>query len=172
MMTRIRWLLPITIVAAALIVGSCDPTAPSAVAPVTAPPVELLDDVRLLSCSPLPADSVTQVIGPAGGVLVVGPHRFIVPEGALDSAVAITATITPEAVDRVHFAPEGLQFARPARLRMSYAHCGPVSWLVPRFIVHVDEDLSILDVLPSLNDVLRQRVSARIEHFSDYAVAW
>src|SRR5689334_24615492 len=73
---------------------------------------------NLLSCDPLDADSVTQAIGPEGGTLSVGPHTFVVPAGALDSTVNITAVIANENVNRVRFSPEGLTFNTPASLTL------------------------------------------------------
>src|SRR5260370_5695908 len=52
-----------------------------------------LKTVGLLSCKPLPYDSVTQSIGRKGGIIKVGPHTFAVPYGALSTSVAITAVI-------------------------------------------------------------------------------
>ena len=37
----------------------------------------------LISCTPLPYDSVTQVIGPGGGIIVVGGHVLVVDSLAL-----------------------------------------------------------------------------------------
>ena len=65
--------------------------------------------------------------------------------------------------------PEGLRFSRPAVLTLSYAHCanGP---LRPK-VVYVDDLLSILELLPSFSDASRERVSAKLDHFSGYALA-
>ena len=100
----------------------------------------------LLSCSPLPAESATQTIGPEGGTIFVGPHKVRVPEGAL---------------------------AEPARLTLSYANCGAVSWLLPKRIAYTTDDLlTIIELLISFDNVLARRVSADLDHFSTYAVAW
>jgi len=61
----------------------------------------------LLSCSVLAADSVTQVVGPDGGTITVGPHTFVIPAGALDDTVSITAVAPSDTVRRVSFQPEG-----------------------------------------------------------------
>jgi len=106
----------------------------------------------LLACAPLPADSVTQVVGPDGGTINIGPHSFTVPAGALDSAVVITAVSPSGLVNRVVFQPAGLHFRHAAQLTMSYAN--------------------ILYFLPSLGRTQSQTVTASVRHFSDYAVAW
>jgi hypothetical protein len=174
-MRRTRWFLPCAALAAAFALGSCGerttlPLSP----PISGLPVlgDGLGGLTLLACSPLPADTGSAVIGPAGGTIDVGPHHFSVPAGALDSAVLITAIAPSGTVNRVQFAPDGLQFARSATLTMSYANCDALTWLLPRRVVQVDGTLDILDVLPSLNDFRELRVSAKLDHFSDYAVAW
>lgn len=175
-MRRDRHPLVAAVVGAALILlASCglDRSAPTD--PLTSS-AELrlpgLESVVLLSCAPLAADSVTQTIGPSGGTIEVGPHRLIVPAGAIVSPVAITAIMPSDTLARVRLLPEGLQFAREAKLEMSYAHCAG-AWLpVPRRIVYLDADLNLLEVLGSLTDVLQRKVSTDLDHFSDYAVAW
>ena len=150
---------------------SCaDPTEPTVSSAPLPPANNWL--IGLLTCTPLAPDSVTQNIGPSGGTIVVGPHTFVVPEDALDSTVAITATIESETVNRVHFQPEGLQFEESARLTMSYANCGWLARLIPKRIAHVSDGLNILSYLPSIDDLFAQKVTGRLDHFSDYAVAW
>jgi hypothetical protein len=126
----------------------------------------------LLSCRPLAYASATQSIGPTGGVIRVGPHRFEVPAGALPHAVAITATIVPGTVNRVHFEPAGLEFGRSAALTMSYANCDTLGSLLPKRIAYVADDLSILYYLLSLDDLRNRTVTGEVDHFSDYVLAW
>jgi hypothetical protein len=163
------------IVATALFVTSCGIDQPSPTEPASAP-AELhhrdLGSVVLLSCTPLAADSATATIGPAGGVIEVGAHRLVVPSGALDSAVAITAIMPSDTLSRVRLFPEGLTFARRARLEMGYAHCAGAWIPLPRTIAYLDSDLNILELLESLTNIFEKKVSTRLDHFSDYAVAW
>ncbi|HEU4698689.1 MAG TPA: hypothetical protein VFS40_05880 [Gemmatimonadales bacterium] len=128
----------------------------------------------LLTCNALPAAHAEAVIGPEGGTLVVGPHTFTVPAGALADTVRIVADAPSEQVASVRFAPEGLRFAagRPARLTLSYAHCPLLTPLLPKRIAYTDDSLRILEVLGSLDEPLARRVSGDIAHFSRYAVAW
>ena len=170
-----RMILLAAIGAASLLLASCG-EAPLATAPArTANTVShdfLWPGAGLLRCTPLPADSVTQVIGPDGGTITVGPHSFTVPPGALDSAVAITAVAPSDAVNRVVFQPAGLHFRHPAALTMSYANCGVLADVITPRIAYVDDLLHILYFIRSAGNAQAQTVTGRVWHFSDYAVAW
>jgi hypothetical protein len=114
--------------------------------------------------------SVTELVGPAGGTIKVGPHSLIIPAGALSGNVAITATAPAGQYVRVDFQPQGLRFRTAATLRLSYAHCEGLPPLLPK-VAYVNDLLSILEVLPSLNDLANERVTAKVRHFSGYAIA-
>lgn len=174
-MRSIRFLRAALAGFAAVVVVSCaEPTNP-------VPQAGLLDgdlfgDLRkltgLLQCTPLPYDSVTQTVGPEGGVIRVGPHTFTVPAGALDTDVTITAITPSDTVNRIQFQPEGLVFNGYTTLRMSYANCDLLGSLLPKRVAYVNADLGILDYLPSLDNVLTQTVRGKLQHFSEYAIAW
>jgi hypothetical protein len=124
----------------------------------------------LLLCSPQPYATTTQDIGPNGGVLKVGAHSLVIPGNALRGTVRITAEQVPGKTNSVRFSPEGLQFEKPAVLTMNYGNCALV--LVQKKIVYTTENLKILEVLSSF-DLFRSRsVSAPVDHFSRYAVAY
>jgi len=125
-----------------------------------------------MTCTPLPEYSVSQVVGPSGGTLAVGPHSFIVPAGALSSWVRITAVAPSDSVNRVHFRPEGLTFKKPASLTMSYANCKGAGSLLKAQIAYTDDLLQILYYVPSVPDYPSKTVTGQIDHFSDYATAW
>jgi len=129
---------------------------------------------QLVTCKPQRYAFDSQVIGPRGGTLHVGKHTFAVPAGALDRNVRITAEAPAGEVVSVRFAPEGLKFDRRHEpvLTLDYSDCGLVRNLLPKRIAYTDERLDILSILQSLDNLLAQRVSAPIEHFSRYAVAW
>lgn len=171
-----RFALSALALAASVVLLSCDDSSPvSPPAPPSAVQANLLGTLggvvnTLLPCTPLPAATTIQTIGPAGGTIVVGPHKLVIPTGALSSPVTITASIKSERVNRIHFEPDGLQFAKQATLTMSYANCGLLSALTPHVIVHVSPDLKILQQLLSLDNLLNRTVSAKLAHFSDYAV--
>jgi hypothetical protein len=132
----------------------------------------LISNLSLYRCDSPDFGSVTKSIGPAGGIIQVGPHSLSVPAGALAAPVAITATARPGKYVKVDLEPHGLRFASRVTLRLSYAHCADR----PRFpkVVYVDvldDLLSILEIVPSLNDYYNDRVTARLRHFSGYAIA-
>ncbi|HXE57989.1 MAG TPA: hypothetical protein VNK43_08305 [Gemmatimonadales bacterium] len=137
-------------------------------------PIDLDLSRLLLQCTPLPYARVERVIGPAGGVLSVGPHVLTVPPGALDRPVAITAELPSDRVSSVRLSPHGLEFApgRPARLSLSYAHCQGAGILLPKRIAYITESLDLIALLRSIDNPFQRRVSAELEHFSRYAVAW
>ena len=124
----------------------------------------------LLTCSPLPYDSESETIGPEGGFISFGKNSLFIPRDALTDPVRITAEQVRGKTNSVRFGPEGLQFEKPAVLTMNYDNCALV--LVQKKIVYTDEQLNVLEVLRSL-DLFRARVvSAQIDHFSRYAVAY
>lgn len=153
------------------------PLAPVAAAP--APEAGLASDfgqlVRnfgLMTCAPLPAATASKLIGPAGGTLQIGPHVFTVPAGALDRPVLITAHAASDYHNRIKFGPEGLQFAIPASLEMSYANCLGANVLVSKHIAYTTDLLQILEVLSSTDNLREHRVTAPVRHFSEYAMSW
>lgn len=153
---------------AALALLSCGDPAP--LAPRTSP--SLIGATGLLRCAPLPADSVTQTIGPDGGALSVGAHRLVVPAGALVEPVSITALAPADTVNQIRFRPEGLRFLRPASLTMSYANCDVLASLVPKRIAYTSDALVILEYLVSLDNLFSRTVTGQVQHFSTYAIAW
>jgi hypothetical protein len=126
----------------------------------------------LLACPPQSEVRAQKNIGPDGGTIQIGPHTLVVPAGALSTTITIAAVAPSDHVVSVRFAPEGLRFARPARLTLSYAHCPLLPRLLPKRIAYTNELLTILELLVSVDDLVRQRVSAGLDHFSRYAVAW
>lgn len=132
----------------------------------------LLSSLSLHRCETPDLGSVTKTIGPTGGVIQVGPHSLTIPPGALTSPVAITATATAGKYVRVDFQPHGLRFKYRATLRLSFAHCDSRP-LLPK-VVYVDGSgdlISILELVPALADLSNERVTARLGHFSGYAIA-
>jgi hypothetical protein len=124
----------------------------------------------LLTCTPESYSSTSQVIGPQGGSVVMGHHRLDVPAGALNHNVTITGEVMPGLVNSVRFSPEGLTFAHPATLTLSYENCNGL--LAPKKIVYTSELLQILETLLSTDQPAAHDVQAPINHFSRYAVAW
>ena len=163
----------------ALVVAGCTDR-PLISAPESAPAApeasligDLLGATGLLQCSDLPYASATQSIGSAGGTIRIGPHTLAVPAGALFSPVTITGElVTGRGVNAVRFKPEGLRFQRSAYLTMSYANCNLLGRLLPKRIAYVSDGLGILSYLLSIDNPLAYKVTGRVDHFSNYAVAW
>ena len=150
--------------------------APASVAPMPAPEAGMVGDllrrVGLLKCTPLPSDSTSATIGPLGGVVRIGPHTLRIPAGALTSSVRITATQSRDTVNAVRFKPAGLTFRYPAALTMSYANCNLLGVLLPKRIAYTTDQYRILAYLLSLDNLGARQVTGKLNHFSQYAVAW
>ena len=179
--------------ALALLVGattailSCADPSPVAVVP-PALTAQRVSAHGLISCTPQPYDSVTQVIGPAGGIIVVGGHVLVVDSLALGSPVSITAVAPSQAVNIVRLSPEGLRFKQgthgigaPLATNLDNCNVHPNQVLQ---VAHVSDSLNILDFLPSVTGsdtlvVFRYKtylgslwIGGLLRHFSNYAVAW
>jgi hypothetical protein len=168
---------------AAISCGSSDlPTAePSTQAVVSSNSnLELLDPAKgvlgtgLLACRIEPYAVTRKIIGPAGGRIEVGRHVLVIPAGALSVPTLITAEAPSDPVASVRFSPEGLHFngGRPARLTLDYSNCPLGRLQILKRIAYTTERLNILSYLLSKDNLLLQRVSGDVEHFSRYAVAW
>jgi hypothetical protein len=145
--------------------------------PVAPPPQasligSILQVTGLLGCTPMPTATATQTVGTAGGVIRVGPHKLSIPAGALDAPVTITATAPSDNVNRVRFQPEGLVFQRSATLTMSYANCNLLGKILPKRIAYTSDALTILSYVLSLDNLFGKYVTGRLNHFSNYAIAW
>ena len=132
-------------------------------------------------------DSVTQVIGPAGGLIAVGHHFLWVDSMALSDTVSITAVAPADTVRWVRFQPDGLQFRTngagwSALLYTSFTDCGVPTADTLR-IAQVTDSLSIIRYLASPESTFirirkkpwskgNQYVAGVLHHFSQYAVSW
>jgi len=156
---------------------ACTDRTPTAVPAAPAPDASLIGSILgatgLLKCSNLPYASDTETIGPLGGVLRAGPHSLVIPPGALAAPTTIIMTApTGLGVNAVKFQPQGLTFITPAALTMSYANCSLLGKLLPKRIAYTDDNLNIISYLFSLDNLLSKNVTGKVNHFSDYVVAW
>lgn len=126
----------------------------------------------LLQCTPLPESRTTQSVGPLGGVIVAGPHILVIPPGALAKKTTITAEVISGKYNTIKFGPEGLKFRNDALLTMSYKNCSGLGMLLPKKIVYTDNLLNLLKILKSLDLSGQKLVTAPLEHFSRYAIAF
>ena len=132
-------------------------------------------------------DSVTQVIGPAGGLIAVGSHFLWVDSMALADTVSITAVAPADTVRWVRFQPNGLQFRTngagwSALLYTSFKDCGVPTADTLR-MAQVTDSLHVIRYLaPPDSTWIRVRkkawsqgnqyIAGVLHHFSQYAVAW
>jgi hypothetical protein len=130
----------------------------------------LLEITGLLDCSEQSYAVTRETIGPWGGSIKVGNHVLVIPRGALSKYVTIKAEQMRGSTNSVRFSPEGLRFAKPAALTMSYSNCRNVE--PPKAIVYTTEGLEVLKVLFSVDLLRWMKVTAPIDHFSRYAVAY
>lgn len=125
---------------------------------------------NLLTCTEQKYVEVRQTVGRRGGKIKVGDHTLEIPEGALSRDIKIKAEQMPGSTNSVRFSPEGLRFQKPAALTMSYRNCLVV--LLPKKIVYTTEKFKILEVIQSIDLFNKKKVTAPIDHFSRYAVAY
>ena len=132
-------------------------------------------------------DSVTQVIGPAGGLIAVGHHYLWVDSMALSDTVRITAVAPADTLRWVRFQPDGLQFRTngagwSALLYTSFSDCGVPTADTLR-IAQVTDSLSVIRYLAPPDSTWikvkkkpwskgSQYVAGVLHHFSQYAVSW
>jgi len=153
-------------------VTSPPPVSGDLVSGVVSTPTSLVGKLGLLKCTPLPYAKSSTVIGPLGGTLRIGQSTLTIPAGALARSVQITGEQLSDTVNSVRFAPEGLQFAKPASLQMPYGNCSLVGIIVPKQIAYTTDNLQILQLLLSVDNLLSKTVTGQVNHFSRYAVAW
>ena len=182
------------LLAAAAAVFSCGDPSPTGVS-VAAPSFQTAGFKTLTTTSLAPSglvycpqtyDSVTQVIGPQGGVIQVGAPFLWVDSLVLKDTVSITAVAPADTVRWVRFQPNGLQFpANPvhgyptgALIYTSYKDCGQIPRDTLR-IARVTDSLQIIQYLQSFSNGKRnwwsqanQFVYAWLPHFSNYALSF
>jgi hypothetical protein len=162
-----------TILGVVIGAGACSSDRPSVAEPST-PAYSLTSLVSgaLLSCSPLPYSSTSATIGSGGGTLVMGPHRLVIPAGALAADTRITGEVVSDNVNSVRFSPEGLQFQKNATLTLSYRNCPGAGLLPVKRVAFTTESLGILELVQSLDQPGDSQVSGALKHFSRYAVSY
>ncbi|MGH7506117.1 MAG: hypothetical protein ACRELX_10720 [Longimicrobiales bacterium] len=122
----------------------------------------------LLVCEPQRYTAETKVIGWEGGEIRIGPHRLIIPRGALTRRTVITGELLTALNVQVRFSPHGLRFRRKPLLYLSYEHCLRPPGFDPQ-LVYVDDEGSILEWLTGSNQ--NGGVAGWIEHFSRYSLS-
>ncbi|MGQ0715675.1 MAG: hypothetical protein ACT4PJ_18405 [Gemmatimonadaceae bacterium] len=131
---------------------------------------DLANSLSLVSCNVTKTHRASAEIGPEGGTLKIGPHHLVIPPKALRKTVRIRAEAPKGEYVQIEFEPQGLEFRRSTSLTMSYAECSLLSPLSLK-IVYVNDQLEILEVLPTLVNLLTQSATAPVDHFSRYMLA-
>jgi hypothetical protein len=180
-----RSLMPIVLLAGALAVANCGDPSPVGV-DVQTPVFRRAGGGKtgLVACSQ-DYDSITTVIGPAGGSLIVGAHQLWVDSLSLTGPVSITAVAPKGKVRWVRFQPEGLVFkpgfyatanglTAGAALMTNYASCGVPTGSTVR-LAQVSDAQKILGYLLQVTLppwTQPNQYVGLLPHFSNYAVAW
>jgi hypothetical protein len=128
-------------------------------------------EIELLRCEPKEFQSDAAIIGPSGGTLHAGEHELVIPKGALDHEELITMEAPTSSLVDVRFEPHGLQFERPASLKLSYKGCVRPT-IADLLVAYLDSGNRVLELPPSLDNKADGDVEADIGHFSRYAVAY
>lgn len=118
-----------------------------------------------LACLVQTSLSGSVLVGAGGGELVVGPHRLIIPPGAVTTPTRISGTVPAGNTLQIHFEPSGLHFNRPAVLVLDAASCGQMPTLL-----WIDEQGGTLDRIRGVYSRWFHTVTGLIEHFSVYAL--
>jgi hypothetical protein len=157
---------------------ACEQPSPTGVPQPPQPPAPTLSTVSTVGpCSTLPPQSVTKLIGPAGGTINIGPHKLVVPSGALATSVSIKLVLPAvgNGYNEVRLYPDGLTFRTTVYLTISYANCGLTpqqeAWLPYLKVVYVVNG-TIVEYVPTVANLTANTVKGSIRHFSNYAVAW
>jgi hypothetical protein len=128
------------------------------------------------------SDAASAVIGRDGGVVQLGPHRLIVPQGAVDHPTRFSMHLAENGYVEVDlnassYTTKGSKndagrrgFAKPVTLQLSYADAETAGELSDVVIAWVKPDGS-LQPLQSTRDESRSMISADLNHFSPYALA-
>jgi hypothetical protein len=130
----------------------------------------LLEITGLISCSEQKYEVTSKTIGPDGGTIEVGKHTLRIPKGALSKKVKIKAEQMSGSTNSLRFSPEGLEFKKAATLTINYKNCENTD--TPKAIVYTTEEFEVLEVFRSLDLFKKHEVTAPIDHFSRYAVAY
>src|SRR5947208_1807735 len=68
--------------------------------------------------------TIPPTVGPAGGVVALGPARLTIPPGALSAPVTIQAQIPAGySGNYIQFKPDKIVFQQPASLTISHSNC-------------------------------------------------
>ena len=125
-----------------------------------------------LKCSVASSSSSSKYITPGKwDTLRVGPHRLIFQPQSLGAGTTITATVSTDSSRSVKFGPEGLTFKSgyEPNLQLSVQSCSSLA--STDYIAFTDDKMSaVKEQRASSVDLIAKIISAKISHFSRYAV--
>jgi hypothetical protein len=126
---------------------------------------------HFLICEPKKYTGKTKIIGPEGGELKVGKVKIKIPAGALTQRTVISGVVPASLLRDVEVSPHGLQFALVAELEIDYKECHQPEDFEYR-VAYIDANRNVLEWTISTNSRHQHKITAEIEHFSKYAVAY
>lgn len=121
---------------------------------------------NMLNCTPRKAAIGSALIGPSGGTIWVGPHRIIIPAGALQEKVQISGTVPEGKPFEIDLQPHGLQFKKPAGLILDASSCTDV----PTIVYLIDQYTQSPPIAAYYSNFWHM-IACPIWHFSGYAIA-
>jgi hypothetical protein len=120
-----------------------------------------------INCSPKDSSYGSALIGASGGDLIIGPHRLIVPPGALTQPTLISGTVPAGKPFQIDLQPHGLTFKKAAGLVLDASSCVAVP-----DIVYLIDGITPSDPIEATYSNWWHTIAAPIWHFSGYAVAF
>jgi hypothetical protein len=119
-----------------------------------------------LNCVPRQIATGSAVIGPSGGILQIGPHRLIVPAGALTERVLISGTVPEGRPFQIDLQPHGLQFRKAAGLILDASSCIDVPT-----IVYIVDQITVGPPIQAFYSNWWKAIACPIWHFSGYMIS-
>lgn len=119
-----------------------------------------------LNCQPKQIATGSAVIGPSGGILQIGPHRLIVPAGALTSPVRISGTVPEGRPFQIDLQPHGLQFRKAAGLILDASSCTDAPT-----IVYIVDQITVGPPIEAIYSNWWKAIACPIWHFSGYMIS-
>ncbi len=117
-----------------------------------------------LACNVPSTLTDSAVIGASGGEIDFGPHRLIIPPGALAHDTLISGTIPAGPSITIELQPHGLHFNKPAGLQFDVSGCGEIEGAI-----YLD-GLDGPEHIPAVFSEWWHTVAAPLDHFSGYAL--
>lgn len=116
------------------------------------------------------ATTSSALIGRSGGTLQIpGGHSITFPEGALSRPTMIRGRAGDQFVE-VDLGPEGLEFPAGAEPTLTLSYDGALDAAGDLTIVYLSPSGAVLEDLNAQVDAGQRVVSAKLRHFSRYAV--